>query len=149
MKHLTQSILIAFGLLWSMFAMASPEVKVNGEALLSSPTQITINGDNVNVTFSDGSTSSFDMDDIVVNFNDPTNVATLQNKLFSINSAVKDQLVLTGVESGKRLSILSVAGISVYSSITNSNETRLDISGLASGIYLLNVDGKVVKFIKK
>lgn len=149
MKHLTQSILIAAGLLWSIFAAASPEVKVNGEKLTSSPAQITLKGDNVNVTFTDGTTSSFDMDDIVVNFTMPTDVATLQNKLFAISTTVENELVITGVEAGKRFSILSVAGISVYSDETKSNETRIDISGLASGIYLLNVDGKVVKFIKK
>lgn len=129
--------------------MANPEVMVNGEALASSPAKITINGDNVNVTFSDGSMTSFDMDDIVVNFSMPTDVATLQNKLFSINSTVENQLILSGVEAEKRLSILSISGISVYTGKTESNETRIDISNLASGVYLLNVDGKVVKFIKK
>lgn len=129
--------------------MANPEVMVNGEALASSPAKITINGDNVNVTFSDGSMTSFDMDDIVVNFSMPTDVATLQNKLFAINSTVENQLVLSGVEAEKRLSILSVSGISVYTGKTEFNETRIDISNLASGVYLLNVDGKVVKFIKK
>lgn len=122
---------------------------MNGEALASSPAKITINGDNVNVTFSDGSMTSFDMDDIVVNFSMPTDVATLQNKLFAINSSVENQLILSGVESEKRFSILSVSGISVYTGKTESNETRIDISNLASGVYLLNVDGKVVKFIKK
>ncbi len=129
--------------------MANPEVMVNGEALASSPAKITINGDNVNVTFSDGSMTSFDMDDIVVNFSMPTDVATLQNKLFAINSTVENQLILSGVEAEKRLSVLSVSGISVYTGKTESNETRIDISNLASGVYLLNVDGKVVKFIKK
>lgn len=129
--------------------MANPEVMVNGEALASSPAKITINGDNVNVTFSDGSMTSFDMDDIVVNFSMPTDVATLHNKLFAINSTVENQLILSGVEAEKRLSVLSVSGISVYTGKTESNETRIDISNLASGVYLLNVDGKVVKFIKK
>lgn len=129
--------------------MANPEVMVNGEALASSPAKITIDGDNVNVTFSDGSMTSFDMDDIVVNFSMPTDVATLQNKLFAINSSVENELILSGVDAGKRLSILSVSGISVYTGNTESDETRIDISGMASGIYLLNVDGKVVKFIKK
>ena len=129
--------------------MATPEVMVNGEALASSPAKITINGDNINVTFSDGSMTTFDMDDIVVNFTTPTDVATLQNKLFAINSTVENQLILSGVEAEKRLSILSVSGISVYTGKTESNETRIDISNLASGVYLLNVDGKVVKFIKK
>lgn len=149
MKHLQRTIIIVASLLWSLFAMATPEVMVNGEALASSPAKITINGDNVNVTFSDGSMTSFDMDDIVVNFSMPTDVATLQNKLFAINSTVENQLILSGVEAEKRLSVLSVSGISVYTGKTESNETRIDISNLASGVYLLNVDGKVVKFIKK
>lgn len=149
MKHLQRTIIIVASLLWSLFAMATPEVMVNGEALASSPAKITINGDNVNVTFSDGSMTSFDMDDIVVNFSMPTDVATLQNKLFAINSTVENQLILSGVEAEKRLSVLSVSGISIYTRKTESNETRIDISNLASGVYLLNVDGKVVKFIKK
>ncbi|MEE1062187.1 MAG: T9SS type A sorting domain-containing protein [Paludibacteraceae bacterium] len=129
--------------------IASPEIMVNGEAISKSPTQIKINGDNVNVTFTDGSTLSFDMDDIVVNLNAPTDITTLQNNLFTINTAVGDNLVVTGVKAGKMLSILSVTGISVYSCMTESNETRINISSLASGVYLLNIDGKVVKFIKK
>lgn len=129
--------------------MASPEIMVNGEAISKSPTQIKINGNNVNVTFTDGSTLSFDMDDIVVNLNAPTDITTLQNNLFTINTAVGDNLVVTGVKAGKMLSILSVTGISVYSCMTESNETSINISSLASGIYLLNIDGKVVKFIKK
>lgn len=149
MKYLKEIILIVSCLLWSGFVMASPEIMVNGEAISKSPTQIKINGDNVNVTFTDGSTLSFDMDDIVVNLNAPTDITTLQNNLFTINSAVGDNLVVTGVKAGKMLSILSVTGISVYSCMTESNETRINISSLASGVYLLNIDGKVVKFIKK
>ena len=149
MKRLIRNILIAVCLSWSAFAMSAPEIKVNGEAISSSPSQIKINGDIVNVTFTDGSALSFDMDDIVVNFNTITEASALQNCLFGIKTVVGNQLVLTGVEAGKRLSILSVSGISVYSCHTESNETRIDISNLASGVYLLNVDGKVVKFIKK
>lgn len=149
MKYLKEIILIVSCLLWSGFVIASPEIMVNGEAISKSPTQIKINGDNVNVTFTDGSTLSFDMDDIVVNLNAPTDITTLQNNLFTINTAVGDNLVVTGVKAGKMLSILSVTGISVYSCMTESNETRINISSLASGVYLLNIDGKVVKFIKK
>ncbi|MBR6111613.1 MAG: T9SS type A sorting domain-containing protein [Paludibacteraceae bacterium] len=149
MKYLKEIILIVSCLLLSGFVMASPEIMVNGEAISKSPTQIKINGDNVNVTFTDGSTLSFDMDDIVVNLNAPTDITTLQNNLFTINTAVGDNLVVTGVKAGKMLSILSVTGISVYSCMTESNETRINISSLASGVYLLNIDGKVVKFIKK
>lgn len=149
MKRLIRNILIAVCLSWSAFAMSAPEIKVNGEAISSSPSQIKINGDIVNVTFTDGSALSFDMDDIVVNFNTITDVSALQKCLYGIKTIVNNQLVLTGVEAGKRLSMLSVSGISVYSCHTESNETRIDISNLASGVYLLNVDGKVVKFIKK
>lgn len=149
MKRLIRNILIAVCLSWSAFAMSAPEIKVNGEVISTSPSQIKINGDIVNVTFTDGSTLSFDMDDIVVNFNTITDASALQNCLYGIKTIVGNQLVLTGVEAGKRLSILSVSGISVYSCHTESNETRIDISNLASGVYLLNVDGKVVKFIKK
>lgn len=149
MKRLIRNILIAVCLSWSAFTMSAPEIKVNGEVISTSPSQIKINGDIVNVTFTDGSTLSFDMDDIVVNFNTITDASALQNCLFGIKTVVGNQLVLTGVEAGKRLSILSVSGISVYSCHTESNETRIDISNLASGVYLLNVDGKVVKFIKK
>ena len=149
MKRLIRIILIAVCLSYSELAMSAPEIKVNGEAILSSPSQIKINGDNVNVTFTDGSTLSFDMDDIVVNLNAPTDITTLQNNLFTINTAVGNNLVVTGVKAGKMLSILSVTGISVYSCMTESNETRINISSLASGVYLLNIDGKVVKFIKK
>ena len=149
MKYLKEIILIVSCLLWSGFVMASPVIMVNGEAISKSPTQIKINGDNVNVTFTDGSTLSFDMDDIVVNLNAPTDITTLQNNLFTINTAVGDNLVVTGVKAGKMLSILSVTGISVYSCMTESNETSINISSLASSVYLLNIDGKVVKFIKK
>lgn len=149
MKRLIRNILISVCLSWSAFAMSAPEIKVNGEVISTSPSQIKINGDIVNVTFTDGSALSFDMDDIVVNFNTITEASALQNCLFGIKTIVGNQLVLTGVEAGKRLSILSVSGISVYSCHTESNETRIDISNLSSGVYLLNVDGKVVKFIKK
>lgn len=149
MKRLIRIILIAVCLSYSELAMSTPEIKVNGEVISSSPSQIKINGDIVNVTFKDVSTLSFDMDDIVVNFNTITDASALQNCLFGIKTVVGNQLVLTGVEAGKRLSILSVSGISVYSCHTESNETRIDISNLSSGVYLLNVDGKVVKFIKK
>ncbi len=149
MKRLIRIILIAACLSYSELAMSAPEIKVNGEVISSSPSQIKINGDNVNVTFTDGSTLSFDMDDIVVNLNAPTDITTLQNNLFTINTAVGDNLVVTGVKEGKMLSILSVTGISVYSCMTESNETSINISSLASGVYLLNIDGKVVKFIKK
>lgn len=149
MTRLTRTFLVAASLLGPLYAWAIPEVKINGEAIAPAPVQIKPNGDNVNVTFTDGSVLSFDMDEILVEFKNSTHVASLQETLFVINSSVNNQLSLTGIEAGKKLTILSITGITVYSGETESGETTIDLSNLASGVYLLNVEGVVVKFFKR
>ncbi len=149
MTRLSRTFLVAASLLGPLYAWAIPEVKINGEAIAPAPVQIKPNGDNVNVTFTDGSVLSFDMDEILVEFKNSTHVASLQETLFVINSSVNNQLSLTGIEAGKKLTILSITGITVYSGETESGETTIDLSNLASGVYLLNVEGVVVKFFKR
>ncbi|MBR2260765.1 MAG: T9SS type A sorting domain-containing protein [Paludibacteraceae bacterium] len=149
MTRLTRTFLVAASLLGPLYAGAIPEVKINGEAISPAPVQIKPNGDNVNVIFTDGSVLSFDMDEIIVEFKNSTHITSLQETLFVINSSVNNQLSLTGIDAGKKLSILSVTGITVYSGETQSGETSIDLSNLTSGLYLLNVEGLVVKFFKR
>lgn len=149
MKHIQRLLTAATLLLCPLVSMAEPEVQVNGETVALSPTKITLDGDNVNVTFSDGTTSTFDMDEIIVNFSTPTGVKSLQGNVFAINSLVKEQLTITGVGAGESFSILSNTGVTIYKGITDSPETIVNMSGMASGCYLLCVDGKFIKFIKE
>ena len=149
MTHVQRLLAVGTLLLSPSISMADPEVQVNGETISLTPTKITLEGDNVNVTFSDGTLSTFDMEEVVVSFSTTTGVTALQNNLFTINSQVEDQLTIAGIEAGKRFSIVSFSGVTVYSGVTDTLKTNVNLSGMPSGCYLLQVDGKFIKFIKK
>lgn len=57
-------------------------------------------------------------------------------------------LVVRCAEEGKRASIFSISGMLVQSEVLSEGDNTLDISSLSNGIYLLNVEGKTVKFRK-
>lgn len=62
---------------------------------------------------------------------------------------VGDRLVVEGHDgSAAHLSICSLGGAVVMASDSWKGES-LDVSGLASGIYILNINSKSAKFIKK
>lgn len=149
MTHMQRLFTLATLLMCPLITMADPVVQVNGEAISSSPAKITLEDDNVNVVFTDGTTSTFDMDDIVVNFSSTAGVTSLQGSFFAINSLVEDQLTIAGIDAGKSFSIISFSGVTIFNGTTDSSETNIDMSGMPSGCYLLQVDGKFIKFIKK
>lgn len=57
-------------------------------------------------------------------------------------------LVVRSAEDGRNASIFSISGMLVQSAVLSEGDNTLDISSLSSGIYLLNIDGKTIKFKK-
>lgn len=149
MKLSKKTALLGACLLSSLFVLANPEVKVNGVAVEASPAKITIDGDNVNVTFGDGSVATFDMDEVVVDFSSVTNVSDSRNVFFTANSAVGDELEVSGLAPGTTFYIWAAQGGIVYSGVAQTGDSKIDLSGWTAGMYLLKADGVVVKFIKK
>lgn len=62
---------------------------------------------------------------------------------------VDGELIVMGTAAGQRINIYTVSGMSVISAQTTSDNTRVDVSQLAHGVYILKVGKNSIKFIKK
>ena len=73
----------------------------------------------------------------------------IQNKLVVYPNPVKNELkIMNGLKGNEKAQIVDVAGKTVYSSSSITNNS-IDVSNLANGIYFLKIDNQVVKFVKK
>lgn len=61
-----------------------------------------------------------------------------------------NQIILSGVESGMKISVYSLSGVEKISMVSSSSElTTVSLACLVPGIYLLKVGSTSVKFTKK
>ena len=60
-------------------------------------------------------------------------------------SVAKDKITIANKESGTEVSIYDQVGKLVLT----SSDSEINISTLNTGLYLLNIQGKVMKFIKE
>ena len=74
----------------------------------------------------------------------------VSDKGVSLLSRVVDAtLCITGCKSGQAVMVVSPGGEVKVKTVTSGDRTDVDVSRLASGVYMLNVGRTTVKFIKK
>ena len=61
----------------------------------------------------------------------------------------KQTLSLQGLRSEATLKVLSMDGVTLIDTVVTPANNCVDVSSLATGVYLLHVNGTMVKFIKK
>ena len=128
--------------------------RVNGEDITKMPSQITLDYSRtgyVLVQFEDGSVVSYNMNLVEYYQTDVTAVQNAKNEglFFHIRGHVGDMLYLDGVTPGAELAIYAANGVEQYRGKANGMNMSVDVSRLTPGTYILRVDRRAVKFIKK
>src|SRR5574344_2283264 len=68
----------------------------------------------------------------------------------SINmEPVMNTMTISNLAKGSRISVLSLSGAEIINTVSKEDAVTVNVSSLTSGIYLLDVNGKSIKFIKK
>jgi hypothetical protein len=62
---------------------------------------------------------------------------------------VTDRIFVKGLPESATVSIFNVAGTVVNQGVANDGVFVKDVSDLPNGVYFLQFDGKVLKFIKR
>lgn len=116
---------------------------INGQTIEKVATRITIEGDNVIVTFGDQTTQTADMEQVKLSF---TPVSTA---IGIIKEHVADVLNINGLEPGTEVEIYDAQGKKVMTALADDVRAILNTRSLKGGIYLLKANRQVVKFIKR
>lgn len=84
--------------------------------------------------------------------NIPLAVEDVKSEKVSISilpNPVTSTLSLQGLRSEATLKVLSMDGVTLIDTVVTPANNCVDVSSLATGVYLLHVNGTMVKFIKK
>lgn len=116
---------------------------INGEEVSKTVTKMTFNGDLVVLEFSDKSAISEDMSNVVLRFYDPTSINNIT--AFQLKKTVEGTLLIEGLAAGTQVTIFDAAG----KQMIVSKESKINVSALKSGVYVLKAGNQIVKFAKR
>ena len=140
----------------SIVAVIADEVKpvitVNGTEVEKAMSEITFSGNNVIISYVDGTSASFaKTDEIILTFDGTTAVGSVEAayETFSYNGIVDGQLKVSGLADGTKVQVYSASGLNVGAGVVADGSVSLNVSGLSSGVYVLRVGKNVIKFMKK
>ena len=77
-----------------------------------------------------------------------TNVVA-NNGISLLSRVVEGSITITGCKEGQTVTVVSAGGAVKVQTVTRGDHTNVDVSRLASGVYMLSVGKTTVKFIKK
>lgn len=132
----------------SLVANAGNEVLINGNKAEKDAAKLEFDGDKAFVSYSDGSTFNYDMEQVEIMFTQ-TSARNTVNSFLKLNSVVTDELHISGLNGGERLVVCNSLGEALVSTTANSEQVDLNLKSLANGVYLLKIDNQSIKFIKK
>ena len=148
-KKFFLSMALACCMSWTAWAGKVQTVTINGEAVTATVCNITFDGDNVVLHFSDQSSQTADMNDVVISFSEGTATGIARLNAFTYNGVVGDMLRVANVAPGTRLAIYNTAGQKVAEREAVENDNLISLSGLPAGTYILHAGQQAVKFVKK
>lgn len=147
MKKIVTLLLSLFLTVGTAFADNSQVVIINGQKVEKVATKITFNGDNATVSFSDGSSQTADMAQVVIYLNVTTDIRKVET--FSFNGLIGDVLTLSNVAEGTTVTIYDATG-KVQQQVKATDTTlSLNTASLKNGVYVLKAGNQIVKFLKK
>lgn len=117
---------------------------INGEVVEKVVTKITFEGDLAVLTFADETVISEDMGDVIMRFtSSPTSIQNVET--FQLNKAVGDNLEINGLIEGIQVQVVDATG----KQIIVTYDSKINISSLKPGMYILKAGNQIVKFAKK
>jgi hypothetical protein len=128
----------------TMLAATVQTLTINGETLDNTVAKITFEGDNVVLLFSDATTMTVGMEDVLLAF-DYSELTAIQ----SLKGLVGETLQLNGLEPGTTVAIYDASGKQVMTAKAEDTSSLLSAKTLKPGVYLLKTDKHIVKFVKK
>lgn len=110
---------------------------------------ITFSGDDAVLTYSDNTTETAPMEQVVVVFSDPS-ITGINNYVVSEYSGIiNGKLTVGGLTDGTSIRIYDASGKEKLSLKASSEKTVIDVSGMSSGMYIMRAGNMVVKFVKQ
>ena len=139
-------ISVAAMLLGFLPVMAEQEQQlvVNGETVEQTVVQMTFEGDNVVLHFSDQSTQTADMDQVVLKF-----IPGQVTAIHCLRDVVSDKLDISGLSVGTEVVVFDASGRQVLTAKATDVRMQLSAQSLPGGVYVLKADKQIVKFIKR
>ena len=147
MKKIVTLLLSLFLTVGTAFADNSQVVIINGQKVEKVATKITFNGDNAVVSFSDGSSQSADMSQVVIYLNVSTDISKVQT--FNYNGIIGDDIRLSNIAEGTTVTIYDATGKVLQQVKATDTTLSLNTASLKSGVYVLKAGNQIVKFLKK
>ncbi len=147
MKKIVTLLLSLFLTVGTAFADNSQIVIINGQKVEKVATKITFSGDNATVSFSDGSSQTADMAQVVIYLNVTTDVRKVET--FSFNGLIGDVLTLSNVAEGTTVTIYDATGKVLQQVKATDTTLSLNTASLKNGVYVLKAGNQIVKFLKK
>ena len=147
MKKIVTLLLSLFLTVGTAFADSSQVVVINGQEVQKVATKITFSGDNATVSFSDGSSQTADMAQVVINLNVTTDIRKVET--FSFNGLIGDVLTLSNVAEGTTVTIYDATGKVLQQVKATDTTLSLNTASLKNGVYVLKAGNQIVKFLKK
>ncbi len=147
MKKIVTLLLSLFLTVGTAFADNSQVVIINGQKVEKVATKITFNGDNAVVSFSDGSSQSADMSQVVIYLNVSTDIHKVET--FNFNGLIGDELHLSNIAEGTAVTIYDATGKVLQQVKATDTTLSLNTASLKNGVYVLKAGNQIVKFLKK
>ena len=125
-------------------AVTTQTLIINGEPVEKVVTKITFNGDLAVLTFSDATEISEDMGNVILQFSSaPTSIKDIA--VFQMNKVVDGELNIEGLPAGTQVVIFDASGKQLMATMAS----KINVSSLKSGVYVLKAGNQIVKFVKQ
>ena len=130
-------------MLASPIKAATQALIINGEPVEKVVMKITFNGDLAVLTFSDATEISEDMGNVILRFSSsPTSIKDITT--FQMNKAVDGELNIEGLSAGTQVVIFDASGKQLMATMAS----KINVSSLKTGVYVLKAGNQIVKFVK-
>lgn len=135
--------------MFPVFVFAGQIVSIKGEKMQGSLKKITFEKDSAILYFDNGLSFSEDMSVIDISFNYADRINSVHDISFSILETSKNHITVRNAKKGDIVNIFNLHGLSVMEFKIKSLNDVIDISSLKNGVYIIKIEKKVVKLVKK
>lgn len=150
MKKLFLVLVLAMGVGFMANAAClatSQTITINGQAVEAVVTELTFDGDNVVLHFSDGTSQSADLDAVTIAFGTPASIGEIHT--FQLSGITNGQLNVAGLQPGQTVQLFDTSGRLLFSSKSSSDSMTIDMQGMKGGVYILRAGTSIIKFVKR